>query len=140
LVLQNKSLIIIQLKQETIFKQILSQEKMKKFPSNYTFFENNQKLTENNVLSKGNHYVHFKGNLKGGMEPIRIYVYLSTTDENLKEVLVESPDNPKYFEDDIKRSVEGFIMGSFEIKRIMCASDTRLKQFQENGFDYIGML
>jgi hypothetical protein len=137
LVLQNKSLVIIQINQETSFKQILTQEKLKEFPSNYVFFENNQRLTENNILSRGNHYVHFKGNLKGEMKPIRIFTYLSTAEEILKEVWAESPDNPKYLEEDIKRSVEGFIMGSFDIKRILCPSDTRLKYSEEERFDHI---
>jgi hypothetical protein len=81
--------------------------------------------------------LHFKGILKGGMEPTRIFVFLSTAEEILKEIPIESPDNPKYFEDDIKRNVEGFIMGSFDIKRILCPSDIRLKYSEEEGFDHI---
>jgi hypothetical protein len=53
LVLQNKSLVIIQVNQETLFKQLLIQEKMKELASNYTFYENSQKLTENKILSNG---------------------------------------------------------------------------------------
>jgi hypothetical protein len=58
---------------------------MKEVASSYTFFENNQRLTESSFLTKGNHFVHFKGSLKGGMwEPERIFVYLSTADEIIK--------------------------------------------------------
>jgi hypothetical protein len=47
LILPNKSLIIIQLKQKTSFDQIMTHEEVKKLSSIYSFYENNQKLTKN---------------------------------------------------------------------------------------------
>jgi hypothetical protein len=137
LILQNKSLIIIQLKQETLFNQILIHEKMEKLADIYSFYVNNQMLSKNKILSKGNHFIHFKGSLKGGMEPVRIFVYLSTSDQNLKEIPVESPEDGKYFEHDIKRYIEGFIMGSFNIRRIACPTNTRFIPTEEEGLDHI---
>jgi hypothetical protein len=80
LILENKYLIIIQLKQEASINQIMNHEKMKGLSIIYSFYQNNQKLTKNKILLKGNHYIHFKGSLKGGMEPVRIFVSLSTSE------------------------------------------------------------
>jgi hypothetical protein len=69
-------------------------------------------------MSKGNHYILFKGTLKGGMDE-RIFVYLSTSDQILKEIPVRSTDEAKFFERWIKSGVEEYIIGSFDIKRII---------------------
>jgi hypothetical protein len=70
-------------------------------------------------MSKGNHYIHFKGTLKGGM------------DER-----VRSPDEAKFFECWIKSGVEGYVMRSFDIKRIICPTNTRFISTKEEGFDH----
>jgi hypothetical protein len=55
----------------------------------------------------------------------------------LKEIPIQSPGEAKYFEHDIKRSVEGYIIGKFEIKRIMCPTNTSLMLAKEEGLDHI---
>jgi hypothetical protein len=135
LILPNKFLIIIQLKQKTSFDQIMTHEEVKKLSSIYSFYENNQKLTKDTLMSKGNHYIHFKGTLKGRMNE-RDFVYLSTCDQILKEIPVRSPDEVKFFECWIKSGVEGYVMRSFVIKRIICPTNTRFISTKEEGFDH----
>jgi hypothetical protein len=53
LILRNKSLLIIQLKQEISFNQIMTHEKIKELSSIYSFYENNQKLTKKQSIVEG---------------------------------------------------------------------------------------
>jgi hypothetical protein len=71
------------------------------------------------------------------MESERIFVYLSTNEKILKEKPVQSPDDAKYFEYDIERSIEGFIMDSFDIRRITCPTNTGFMPTAEEGLDHI---
>jgi hypothetical protein len=76
----SKSLIIVQLKQETDFNQIMSHKKLKELSDNHFFYENNQKLTHGKMLSKGTHQIQFRTNLKGGTEE-RIFVLMSNSEQ-----------------------------------------------------------
>jgi hypothetical protein len=73
LMFKNKSLMIVQLNQDTSFDQILSHQKLTELSDNYIFYENNRKLTRCKILQKGNHYIQFRTSLKGGWKIEYLY-------------------------------------------------------------------
>jgi hypothetical protein len=66
----------------------------------------------------------------------RVFIYLSTSDQILKEIPLRSSDEAIFIERWIKSGVEEYFMGSFDIKRIMCPTNTRFMPIEEEGFDY----
>jgi hypothetical protein len=65
-IVENKSLIIIQLKASTYLHQIMNFEKLKKISEGHFFYLNNRKLSLSSKLDKGNHFIHIYSKLPGG--------------------------------------------------------------------------
>jgi hypothetical protein len=57
IITENKSLIIIQLKQSNFFSEIFEQQKCKKFSKHYNFYENEHIINSHQKLAKDNHYI-----------------------------------------------------------------------------------
>jgi hypothetical protein len=65
-IVENKSLIIVQLKTRLYLHQIMKIEKLKKISEGYFFYSNNRKLSLSSKLDKGNHFLHFYSKILGG--------------------------------------------------------------------------
>jgi hypothetical protein len=72
IILENKSLIIIKLKQPMIFLEILNQKKCRKFSKHYNFYENSNIIKPHQVLTEGTHQVRMYSKLVGGTNNIMI--------------------------------------------------------------------
>jgi hypothetical protein len=62
--IRNKSMIIVQLKKKSMFKEICSN--FTDLNEAYLFYEGNRKLMENNILEAGNHFIFYYSKLIGG--------------------------------------------------------------------------
>jgi hypothetical protein len=66
IIIENKLLTIIQLKQSMIFSEILNRKKCKKFSKHYNFYENSHIIKPHQILTKDNHHIRIHSKLVGG--------------------------------------------------------------------------
>jgi hypothetical protein len=62
--IRNKSMIIVQLKKKLMFEEVYSN--LNDFNEAYLFYEGSKKMTKNEMLEAGNHFIFYYSKLIGG--------------------------------------------------------------------------
>jgi hypothetical protein len=72
--IRRKFLLIIQIKEDSYFKDIKKLKQLSSLSKGYRFIEGNKVFKENQLLKKGTHLIHYRGLIKGGSNIIIIVI------------------------------------------------------------------
>jgi hypothetical protein len=86
IIIRRKFLVIIQIKEESYFRDIKKLKELSVLSKGYRYYEGDKILKENQMLKKGNHIIQYRGTLKGGLN--RTIVLIKDT-----QIQIDIPDN-----------------------------------------------
>jgi hypothetical protein len=67
-----KILLIVQIKEDSYFKDIKKLKELSSLSKGYRFVEGDKSLNENQMLKKGTHFIHYRCLIKGGGKEVWI--------------------------------------------------------------------
>jgi hypothetical protein len=98
--IRRKFLLIIQIKENSYFRDIKKLKKLSSLSKGYRFIEENKVLKENQMLEKGTHLIHYRGLIKGGSN-ITIIIIKDT------KIPISLPNNT--FTEDVMKIIGGWL-------------------------------
>jgi hypothetical protein len=98
--IRRKFLLIIQIKENSYFKDIKKLKELSSLSKGYCFIEGNKSLNENQMLKKGTHFIHYRCLIKGGTN--RTIILIKDT-----QIPISIPNNT--LTEDVMKTIGGWL-------------------------------